>query len=62
MRPVAPPQRIVLAMLLLNVNHLTPTSRLADAMWDEDPPVMARSQVQICISALRRDLAKAKSG
>jgi DNA-binding SARP family transcriptional activator/predicted negative regulator of RcsB-dependent stress response len=44
-------------MMLLDVNRLLPTSRLVDALWDERPPTTAKSQVQICVSALRRQLA-----
>ena len=50
-------QQVVLAMMLLDVNRLLPTSRLVDALWDERPPTTAKSQVQICVSALRRQLA-----
>jgi DNA-binding SARP family transcriptional activator len=52
-------QRILLAMLLLEANHAVPLSRLADAIWDDDPPTTAKSQVQTCVSVLRRQLAGA---
>ncbi|MGP3933640.1 AfsR/SARP family transcriptional regulator [Nonomuraea sp. KM88] len=53
--PIAPGrQPIVLGALLLEANHIVSTEHLIDAVWDEDPPSSARSQVQICISALRR--------
>src|SRR5258708_2850036 len=51
-----PRQRIVLAMLALNVNRVMPVERLIDAVWDDSPPSTARGQIQICISALRRVL------
>lgn len=44
-------------MMLLDVNRVVPTSRLVDALWDDQPPATAKSQVQICVSALRRQLA-----
>jgi DNA-binding SARP family transcriptional activator/tetratricopeptide (TPR) repeat protein len=52
-------QRIVLAMLLLPANQVVPMARLIDAVWDDMPPTTAKSQVQTCISALRRHLAGA---
>ena len=55
----APRQRIVLAMLLLEANHVVPVDRLVDAVWDEGPPFTARGQIQICVSALRRSLSDA---
>ena len=50
----APRQRAIMAMLLLEANHIVPVNRLVDAVWDDDPPVTAKSQIQICVSALRR--------
>src|ERR1700676_4322361 len=52
-------QQVVLAMLLLGSNRIVPVSRLIEALWDDDPPFTAKSQVQICASALRRQLAGA---
>jgi DNA-binding SARP family transcriptional activator len=49
-----PRQQAVLAMLLLEANHVMPIDRLIEAVWDEEPPNTARGQIQICISALRR--------
>lgn len=51
-------QEIVLAMLLLDANRVVNTHRLIDAVWDDDPPATARTQVQICVSALRSNLSK----
>jgi DNA-binding SARP family transcriptional activator len=45
---------IVLAMLLLETGRVVPVQRLIDALWAEDPPTTARSQVQICMSMLRK--------
>jgi DNA-binding SARP family transcriptional activator/tetratricopeptide (TPR) repeat protein len=55
----APRQRIVLAMLLFEANRVVSVSRLVDAIWDEDPPATARSQVHISVSALRKLLGSA---
>jgi DNA-binding SARP family transcriptional activator len=52
-------ERTVLAMLLLQAGHAVPLDRLVDAVWDEAPPATARSQVQQCVSALRRQLSRA---
>ncbi|MDP9841711.1 AfsR/SARP family transcriptional regulator [Streptosporangium lutulentum] len=47
-------QRIVLAALLLDANRTVTVSRLMEAIYGHDPPVTSRSQVQNCVSALRR--------
>ncbi|MCT2586829.1 AfsR/SARP family transcriptional regulator [Actinophytocola gossypii] len=47
-------QRIVLAMLALNANRVTPVDQLIDAVWNTSPPTTARLQVQICVSGLRK--------
>jgi DNA-binding SARP family transcriptional activator/tetratricopeptide (TPR) repeat protein len=46
-------QRTVLALLLLNADRVVPSDRLTTAVWDDDPPTTARSQIQISISKLR---------
>jgi DNA-binding SARP family transcriptional activator len=50
-------QQIVLAMLLLNANGVVSVDRLEEAVYGEQPPPTARTQVMIAISALRRLLA-----
>lgn len=52
-------QRVVLAMLALNANRITPVEHLIDAVWNTAPPTTARAQIQICVSGLRRVLADA---
>lgn len=52
-------ERTVLAMLLLEANHVIPVDRLIDAVWGEDPPATSRGQIQICISNLRRRILTA---
>jgi DNA-binding SARP family transcriptional activator/tetratricopeptide (TPR) repeat protein len=49
-----PRQQVVLAMLALDANRVTPVEQLIDAVWSTSPPSTARAQVQICISGLRR--------
>lgn len=51
-----PRQQIVLSVLALAANRVVPRDRLIDAVWDDSPPSTARSQIHICISALRRSL------
>ncbi|MGW4058217.1 BTAD domain-containing putative transcriptional regulator [Amycolatopsis sp. NPDC004747] len=55
-------QQVVLALLLLNGNRVVPLEVLLDALWGPEPPATARAQVQTCVSALRRALAKAGLG
>src|SRR5215469_11372937 len=50
----SPRQRVIMAMLLLEANHVVAINRLIDAVWDEDPPETAKSQIQMCVSVLRR--------
>ncbi|MFI5781898.1 BTAD domain-containing putative transcriptional regulator [Nocardia sp. NPDC051570] len=50
-------QRAVLGLLALNANSVTSIESLTDAVWDGQPPATARSQIQICISVLRRVIA-----
>jgi DNA-binding SARP family transcriptional activator len=51
-------QQIVLAALLLGANGVVSTGRLLDAVYGEDLPPTARSQLQISISSLRRTFAE----
>jgi DNA-binding SARP family transcriptional activator/Tfp pilus assembly protein PilF len=46
-------QPIILGALLLEPNRVVSIDRLIDVVWPDDPPATARSQVQICVSALR---------
>lgn len=52
-----PRHQTVMAMLLLEANRVQTVDRLVSALWDEEPPPTARSQVQICISGLRSRIA-----
>jgi len=47
-------QRAVLALLLLNANHVVSTERLIDDLWGETPPDTARSALQVYVAGLRK--------
>src|SRR5215212_10998354 len=47
-------QRAVLALLLLNANHVVPTERLVDELWGENPPRTAVTSLQNSLSQLRK--------
>ncbi|MEQ4302705.1 BTAD domain-containing putative transcriptional regulator [Plantactinospora sp. B6F1] len=51
--------RVVLAVLLLHAPQVVPVDDLVDAVWEADPPVTARGQLQTCVSRLRRLLVAA---
>lgn len=48
-----PKQRGLLAVLLLNANHVVSLDRLVDELW-EDPPTTAAQAVQVYVSKLRK--------
>lgn len=52
--PLAPRQRVVLSMLLLEPNRVVTVDRLVDAVWDAAPPPTAKEQIRICVSSIRR--------
>ncbi|MFI5886947.1 AfsR/SARP family transcriptional regulator [Streptomyces sp. NPDC051554] len=52
-------QQVVLAALLLESGRLQNCDHLIRLLWAEDPPETARTQVQICVSRIRRTLAAA---
>jgi DNA-binding SARP family transcriptional activator len=52
--PLAPRQRVVLSMLLLEPNRVVTVGRLVDAVWDAAPPPTAKEQIRICVSSIRR--------
>lgn len=51
-------QRIVLCALLLDANRVIPLDRTICSVWGESPPKTAKTQIQICISSLRRVFAE----
>ena len=52
-----PSEQKVLAVLLLNANHVVPVSRLVDSLWDGEPPPTAAKQARNAVSRLRKLLA-----
>ena len=50
-------QRAVLAVLLLNANHVVSTERLIDDLWGESPPSSARATLQVYVAGLRNGLS-----
>lgn len=55
-------QRLLLAILALEVNQLVPVERLVELMWPESPPRTAVHAVRVCASRLRTVLADAIQG
>jgi DNA-binding SARP family transcriptional activator/DNA-binding beta-propeller fold protein YncE len=49
-------QRAVLALLLLNANHVVSTERLIDDLWGDSPPSTARATLQVYVAGLRKSL------
>jgi DNA-binding SARP family transcriptional activator/streptogramin lyase len=49
-------QRAVLALLLLNANHVVSTERLIDDLWGDSPPSTARAALQVHVAGLRKAL------
>jgi DNA-binding SARP family transcriptional activator/tetratricopeptide (TPR) repeat protein len=54
-----PREHAMLALLALRANRVVSMEQLIDAVWAEDPPPTARSQVQTSVSALRKVFGKA---
>jgi DNA-binding SARP family transcriptional activator len=52
-------QHVVLGVLLLEANRVVGIDYLIDALWSDDPPATARTQVQICVSRVRTRLVAA---
>ncbi|MEC4019417.1 AfsR/SARP family transcriptional regulator [Streptomyces sp. H27-D2] len=57
-----PRQQALLAILLLESNHVVAIERLVDAIWNDSPPASAKNQVRICVSGLRRLFADKRPG
>src|SRR4051794_44135 len=54
----APKRRALVAVLLLNANHVVSMDRLIDALWGSEPPASARAQVQSLVHGVRSALAE----
>ncbi|MFI0421721.1 BTAD domain-containing putative transcriptional regulator [Spongiactinospora sp. 9N601] len=55
-------QEVILAALVLNLNRVVDTAYLVDLVWAENPPNTARTQVQICVSRIRKALVTGGAG
>ncbi|MEO3784418.1 AfsR/SARP family transcriptional regulator [Actinocorallia sp. B10E7] len=58
--PVGPRARAVLAALALDAGRPVSVERLARAVWQRTPPATAVTQIQGCVSALRRAFGPAR--
>ncbi len=47
-------QRAILALLVINPGRVVPVDTLIDVVWNGRPPSTARTQVAICVAALRK--------
>ena len=56
-----PQQRLVLALLLANVDSVVSTGWLVDGIWGDEPPESGRKIVQGYVSGSAKRLATARS-
>ncbi|MEU8735124.1 MULTISPECIES: AfsR/SARP family transcriptional regulator [Streptomyces] len=49
-----PRHRTILTLLLLTPGRVVPVDALIESVWNERPPATARTQISICIAALRK--------
>ena len=54
-----PRQRTVLGLLLLAPGRVVPIDTMVDSVWNSNPPPTARTQVAICVAALRKNFKTA---
>jgi DNA-binding SARP family transcriptional activator/tetratricopeptide (TPR) repeat protein len=47
-------QRTILALLALTPGRVVPVDTMVDSVWNSRPPTTARTQVAICVAALRK--------
>ncbi|WP_431882491.1 AfsR/SARP family transcriptional regulator [Micromonospora gifhornensis] len=52
-------QEVILACLLMEAGRLVDTDRLLDLVWPDEAPDTARTQIQICVSRLRKSFTEA---
>lgn len=53
-------QRALVAILASEMGKIVPAERLIDALWGERPPASARTKLQGCVSALRKQFSGPK--
>jgi DNA-binding SARP family transcriptional activator len=61
-RPSAPKQRTVLALLLASSNEVVSTGALIDELWADRPPLSAQTTLQTYIYHLRKTLGDGDGG
>ncbi|MFF3444367.1 BTAD domain-containing putative transcriptional regulator [Streptosporangium sp. NPDC002721] len=49
-------QRVLLSLLLCHANRIVPVNQLSTAAWSEEPPRTALKNVQVYVSALRKNV------
>lgn len=49
-------QRVLLSLLLCHANRIVPVEQLSSAAWTEEPPRTALKNVQVYVSALRKNV------
>ncbi|GAA3070383.1 AfsR/SARP family transcriptional regulator [Streptosporangium carneum] len=49
-------QRVLLSLLLCHANRIVPVEQLSTAAWSEEPPRTALKNVQVYVSALRKNV------
>ena len=54
--------RKLMALLLFYRGQVVPLDRIIDALWDGEPPVTAKGQVQTCVFGLRRQFRELGTG
>ncbi|MDQ4118268.1 MAG: tetratricopeptide repeat protein, partial [Actinomycetota bacterium] len=54
--------RTLLAVLALDAGRVVGPARLAEAIWEDDPPATASTQIQGYVSALRKQFAAVEPG
>ncbi|TLS43120.1 tetratricopeptide repeat protein [Streptomyces montanus] len=47
-------QRAILALLLVTPGRVVPVDTMVDTVWNSNPPPTSRTQVAICVAALRK--------
>jgi DNA-binding SARP family transcriptional activator len=50
----SPRQRTVLAMFLLSADRVVSIDSMVEAVWNGNPPATGRTQIAICVAALRK--------
>jgi DNA-binding SARP family transcriptional activator len=61
-RLAGPGQRALVAALALERGRIVSVGRLADLLWEGNPPVSARTKIQVHVCALRRMLGQPPRG